>query len=138
MTDDRPLHLILNCHGYYGFGSGYALSRYGPSNDGGPLYCNKCPIRSKCWQAHRGRVAVIFPALTRIAEDIAKTHRGPAYIMEWSRRVRDKGDACSEPYIAVMGANLRDGAAIACNQAPERRGKAGLTWPLEPIPELEE
>jgi hypothetical protein len=133
----RPLHEQLGCFGYAGFGSGYALAAFGVADDdGGALYCSRCPRGEACWQRHRARVRTAFPVLTALADEIAVGHSGDAYIQEFARRTGLVRPHMTEPYTGVMTGNLADGAQVATGGPPRARGESTLTWPLAPLEDV--
>jgi hypothetical protein len=133
----RPLHEQLGCFGYAGFGSGYALYAFGVADDdGGALYCSRCPRGEACWQRHRARVRTAFPDLAALADEIAAVHTGAAYIQEFARRTGQALPDVHEPYIGVMTGNLADGAQVATGGPPHARGEWALTWPLAPLEDV--
>lgn len=136
MTDDVRLEDRLGCFGYFGFGSGYALVKWGVADDtGGALYCNGCPKGTRCWGRHRDRVRGIFPGTAALADEIAKTHQGAAYMEEWVRRTEQSGESLIEPFATVMMGNMEDGGAVGEGSSPKDRGNGSLTWPLVPMTE---
>lgn len=135
MTDDVSLEDRLGCFGYYGFGSGYALAKWGTADDDqGALYCNRCRRNDRCWIRHRDRVRQLFPDLTALADAIAKIHRGPAYMTEWVKHTEQSRDSLVEPYTSVLMGNMEDGGAVALGSRPKDRGAGrSLAWPLVPL-----
>jgi hypothetical protein len=141
MAELPPLHEQLGCFGYYGFGTGYALAKFGVADDTRSVYCNRCPVRVACWQAHKERVRSILPAACALADEIAMTFRAPDYIQEWRRRTQQEDTEDGklvEPYLGVMGGNTHDGGHVALTGRAHQRGDSTLTWPLKPIPQSEE
>jgi len=133
---DVPLEDRLRCFGYNGFGSGYALYKWGPSSDRAELYCGaRCSRGQKCWTRHQARVRELFPDSTQLADEIAQTHRGTDYMLEWMRRTGQDPDHILEPYTALMMGNTEDGGCVAEGAPPKDRGHSSLTWPLHPLEE---
>jgi hypothetical protein len=95
-------------------------------------YCNNCPSGPSCWQDHRTRVRELFPDITALADEIAKTHQGPAYIEEFKRQTGQEGATFQEPYLAVMMGNMEDGGRVQGGLPPKERGAWTTKWPLEP------
>lgn len=123
---------LLNCFGYAGFGSGYALALYGPADDTDLLACHRCAINDKCWDRHRDRVREMFPDLTAEVDAIAASGlKGDAYMKAVQALNEEMSDILVEPYIAVMAGNLKDGAQVATNSPLTDRGSSTLTWPLK-------
>lgn len=136
------LHEQLGCFGYYGFGSGYALAKFGKADDTSSLYCNRCPLATACWRAHRARVRAMFPSACELADEIMadlKFKQGGDYMKEWLKRTEQEGGGdVVEPYLGVMGGNVHDGGHVALTGAPHDRGTCSLSWPLVPITKEEE
>ena len=133
MADDH-LEQRLRCFGYYGFGSGYALARWGPKDDTAGLYCNRCRQAATCWPRHRARVRALMPAAAVLVDEIARTHKGPEVVLEFMRRSgQTDTNHIREPYTAVMMGNMQDGAQVASGARPAERGDGTLTWPLTPL-----
>lgn len=127
-----PLEDQLHCFGYFGFGGGYAMVKYGLADDDGrQLYCgSKCPRSGACWENHRTRVRELYPDLARIADKIAQKHHGAAYMHEWLKQSKQTAENFCEPFSSVMMGNIADGAAVAHGKTPKDRGDWSLTWPL--------
>jgi hypothetical protein len=132
--DPRPLEEQVGCFGYHGFGSGYAMEKWGVAPDvNGELYCGRSSQRSACWDRHRARVRQLFPDLADLADEIAATHLGADYMKEWLRRTEQGSRNLVEPYTTVMMGNLEDGAGVASGGRPKYRAQGTLAWPLIPL-----
>lgn len=131
MSDEVRLEDRLGCVGYFGFGSGYALAKFGQAPDTAELYCSRaCRRGATCWDRHRDRVRTLYPDLAALADDIAKTHKGQAYIEEWLKRTAQRTDRLVEPFTTVMMGNMEDGGCVAIGGRPKDRGDSTLAWPL--------
>jgi len=131
MRDVVPLEERLGCFGYFGFGSGYALAKWGSPDDTRELYCSRaCRRSTRCWDRHRRRAREHFPDLVELAEEIARTHHGPAYMQEWLARTEQSPDKFVEPFTTMMMGNMEDGTIVANGGQPKPRGSASLVWPL--------
>jgi hypothetical protein len=122
---DAKLEKKLNCEGFFGFGSGYGLGK-GMVDQGGPMYCNLCPLQKVCWEKHKARVGGLVPALTEEFELMAKRFLGPELVRQWYEKYQ-----VADPYTMTMAANLADGGRHADGMQPEDRGHLSLTWPLQ-------
>lgn len=120
----------LGCFGYFGFGGGYARVKFGVPDDTTELYCSDgCGLRKSCWEAHRQRTRELFPEMTNLAEDVARTHRGDAYVQEWLRRTEQDAGNFVEPFCSVVAGNIEDGGRVAAGQDPKARGlRYRFTW----------
>jgi len=136
MSDEVTLEDRLGCFGYYGFGGGYAMVKWGVADDTrGAIYCGQgCRRSSKCWDRHRDRVRMMFPDLTQLADEIAETHRGAAYMTEWLKQSGQSPESLVEPFSSVVMGNMEDGAAVASGGRPKDRGEWSLAWPLSRLP----
>lgn len=128
----KLLHEQLNCQGYHGFGTGFELG-YMQSASRKEGYCNLCPILQQCWDLHKGRVRTLMPDLTEIADEVYAEVKGPNRIIEFARRSKQKLETMIEPYTAVSGANMRDGARFAQGMSFDDHGNGTLRWPLEDL-----
>lgn len=106
----------LGCAGFFGFGSGWMVEKQGIPADRA-WYCNTCPTKSACWDAHRLRVQAFFPELTATFEEMAKALKGPALVKRW---LDEFGKA--DPYTTVMLGNFQDGIAVGAGEQPANRG----------------
>lgn len=119
----------LGCFGYFGFGGGYAAVTEHKDQPGFGLYCNVCPISKECWIEHRARAKEIFPDLMAELERLLAENPGKGNLAAgqfWQRF------QVAPPDIAINGGNIEDGMSIAGGGQPRDRGRATLTWPLEP------
>lgn len=128
----------LQCFGYFGFGSGYALAKWGVADDTRELYCGRCSQSKECWKRHRVRVHTISPDLAALCEKIGKENpQSKDFIRAWLKATDQSPKHFVEPFSSVMQGNTEDGARIALGDAPKDRGPQTLTWPLEqltPVP----
>src|SRR5436189_48357 len=91
----------FNCMGYFGFGTGVALSRamsQGQQPTAG--YCNGCVLASPCWAMHRARVYRFVPDLAAHIDKLGKEKDGKRKIIEF---IKDNG---TEPFMGMMMGNL--------------------------------
>jgi len=126
-----PIEQLLNCHGYYGFGGGYATTKYGKSSDGAQIYCGeRCPLRETCWTKHQERTRTNFPDMTEAFDNLAKRYQGPELIKRWVKLTKQPTHRFTEPYMSTMMGNMEDGSRVAIGLAPKDRGPYTLPWPL--------
>jgi hypothetical protein len=133
VTDPVPVEQQLHCFGYFGFGGGYAMHKWGTTaDDDNAVYCNqKCPLSQDCWTRHRDRVRELYPDLVALSDRIATRYQGQAYMEEWVRVTRQHGTAFVEPYLNVLMGNMEDGVLRAQDQPAKYRGAGTLSWPLK-------
>ena len=129
------LSKLLGCFGYNGFGSGYAVAKFGQPDDTQLLACGRCDRAAACWDRHRERVRGLLPAMTEIADAIAASGvTGEDYIKEFQRQIGEKDPhQIVEPYLLVMMGNMEDGNYVAGTGKPVHRKETSLTWPLKPL-----
>ena len=120
MADDLKLHELLQCVGYWGFGTGYQLGR-NLLQVGSTTYCNMCPHRIICWTQHKARCAEIIPAVAEEFEKMACTIIGPTLVKQWIQQYN-----VMDPYSVVAAGNIQDGILISQGQPPEDRGEGTL------------
>ena len=138
LKDRREAARVLGCFGYFGFADGFdikrtrLLSRGRRAGATGP--CAICDRGQACWDRHRERTRAFVPDLCRMFDEIAGRHPGNSQGMfeEWFGKV---GGGQPDPYTAVMSGNIEDGMLVRETGTPKSRGKATLTWPLEPLTE---
>lgn len=111
----------LKCEGYFGFGGGYELKRYGARES----YCNGCALGPACWQKHRDRVRGIVPELAAEADKLSEEMQGPDYVEAFTARFGGP-----PPDVTVMLGNVEDGMAVAVGAKPKDRGPGTLPWPF--------
>lgn len=133
LTNDKPLEDQLGCFGYYGFGSGFALSAYGPPNDTNLLYCNRCSQKETCWERHKQRCRELFPDLCKLVDRLAERYQGQELLDKFCEETQQDINGFYEPYMIVFGSNTKDGANLACDLPFEDRKEASLIWPLKPL-----
>ena len=126
------LHEELKCFGYYGFASGYSLSKYGPAGDFNKLYCDKCPLKNDCWERHKERARKFFPASTEIIDRLASKGLGSKEL--WEEYVKETEqtweEGVFEPYQTIMGGNVIDGGNLASEVPFLDRGRVSLVLSL--------
>lgn len=116
----------LRCYGYHGFGSGFEMASNRRLDRREGLYCSRaCSVGQACWEVHRRRVLVLFPAIESEFNKLSETMRGPPLVEEWRRRF-----GTAPPAVTVLTGNVEDGARVAKGKRPKDRGDASLTWPL--------
>lgn len=126
-----PVEELLKCFGYYGFGGGWALRRFGTTVDTNrETYCARCPKAHGCWDEHRYRARELFPDMTAAFDKLAETLQGPALVEEWIKTSGQSVDHFVEPYSTLMLGNMEDGILVADELPPKDRGHSSLTWPL--------
>ena len=114
----------LNCFGYFGFGSGWSLVKYGPT-PAGAAYCDGCVLKKACWEAHKRRVKEFFPDAVAEFDRMAETMKGRILVRAWHERY-----GCLDPYLAVFCGNVRDGNAIGAGGSVADRGRMTLIFPF--------
>lgn len=122
---NRGVEEVLNCHGFYGFGGGWLMSKDGPI-PGKQMYCGgDCPISQGCWDKHRERVTRMMPDAVSLFEDWAKELQGPELVKKWFTTF-----GVADPYTVVMMGNLQDGTAVESSGIPRDRDEWTVPWPF--------
>lgn len=138
-SPDPALERVLGCLGYYGFGSGYALAKFGPADDTRQLYCGRCSAREECWTRHKARMRVCLPGLIVVSDQVyAEGFRGREYFEEFAKRTRQDLKSFCEPFTTGMQANIYAGGEVAQKGRLEEHagGPFRLSWPLEAAAEV--
>lgn len=124
----------LHCFGYYGFGGGYALRKWGPAGDTKELACARCDLKQACWKRHQDRTRELLPISTALSDQIVQEgFLGEGYMREFKKRTDDTPLDTNEPFITVMLSNIEDGGVVAEGGRPVAHERTGvrLTWPLK-------
>ena len=133
LTTERSLYEQLGCFGYFGFGSGFSLGKYGRPDDTNDMYCNNCPLAQKCWDRHRERCREIYPDLTKLVDEIAlECNNDPqAMFKKFCEVTNQDPKQMHEPYTCIWAGNVNDAVCVATDQPVPYRGPHTLTWPLK-------
>jgi hypothetical protein len=123
----QPIHEKLNCHGYYGFGGGYAMAIGVTMPDRG-IYCQGCPVQHTCWEAHRDRVRKIVPDLVQVFDEMVVEAGGDGRLAV--KAFHDQFGS-ADPYTTMMGGNVEDGIYVQKSGAVKDRGEFTLPYPFE-------
>jgi hypothetical protein len=130
MTDTtlRP-DLVLQCVGFYGFGGGWLLARMGIPGEMNNLYCNTCPAKKACFDAHKTRVRLLDPdtmaEYDQLASDAAQNGVASEDIV--MHVVEAMG---IDPLMMVATGNVEDGFSVGNGGKPEWRGPFTVPYPF--------
>ena len=106
------------CKGYYGFGIGYHV------NTESRGYCEICPLKQTCWEAHRERCRQFFPDVCKLVDEKAKEIQGPELVKCIMKEIG------LEPYMNTMAGNIEDGAWVKATGKPKDRGPYTIPYPF--------